>query len=169
MIIRKRDEPAQKEASRIPSSTNLMPLLLALTLMQSGGELKGEDMSALTDWIASLGKPKVEEKEAEQKGAKVEGVEATMTEDGNLVIMMPASYFNKKQAQPDIVINIPAPIVNVSPQVNMPAPVVNIPQAKAPIINLTPKIEIKMPDPKKSEFSVQRDNYGNVLGITEKQ
>lgn len=174
VIIKRREGPTRKE---MPGGNSvLMPILIASMLANSGEELKGVDMSLLSDWIDSLRKSARKEKAEEKTVQQVKGVEAVMSEDGtSLTILMPADFFtNKQDGQPqqDIVINIPAPIVNITnpaPVVNMPAPVVNMPQQRPPTVNVTPTIQVNMPEPKRGEFTVQRDNYGNVLGITEKQ
>jgi hypothetical protein len=74
------------------------------------------------------------------------------------IIVHPSDVTNIEQSrqsnQPDIYINMPAPIVNVA-------------AARAPVVNLSPVIEVNIPR-KSGEFVVHRDNYGNVLGIEEK-
>jgi hypothetical protein len=89
--------------------------------------------------------------------------------EDSITVSIPVGLLRQKEAPPNIVVNVPAPIVNVA------APIVNIPQAAAPIVNVTappvtlnPNIQINMPERKPREFTVRRDNYGNVLGIEQK-
>jgi len=167
--------------TKSPSQAALMPLLLASTLLNasySDSNGLGEDaMSKLTDWIAALRADKPTEKQSSSAEADTVEAQVVEGEDGQmlLTILMPTKYFQRKAAsesQPDIVINIPAPVINFSPQmpqpvINLPAPVVQVQPGRAPNVTVVPNITISPPG-RTARFEVQRDAYDNVLGIEEK-
>jgi hypothetical protein len=106
----------------------------------------------------------------EQSVEIIQPIEEETEPEENITVSIPMGMLRRKEAPPNIVVNVPAPIVNVAaPIVNIPPQPTQVISVTAPPITLKPNIQVTMPERKPREFIVNRDNYGNVTGIEQKE